>query len=483
MKSVKVKRFSVVLALVVVLTSLLPVNAFAIPAPFNWDDVPVICWEDDLSDDAVETPVEATEISEEVLDGASEVTSGTNLEDADAISEEPINEKELEKIGDDTWSENQFHIMAEASKTERKPVDQPQFAPKSGYDVISVFLTPDDSTTEYTGKVFFIISGNGQWCLFDYKKATADKYLEKSELKNDMYLPVKTADSRKDNPDTKVVDEAKIPLMKKSEFSKMKCDWREFKDVPLTKDSSSNLVYATWLAPVNDDPKKDEPEKKDDPKQESKNPTTPSWNRGTDEYWYCYTNTTNRGNIYKVFVTKAVSYNGNKHVLVTGKSGKNKTNDIQVYVFLNGQEVPSNLYKVQFKNNKNCNGYTGNSNVRPYVRLKFKFKNKALKSDIKAMYKHGFSFDITPLDISKGSISYKSIRKGALKKAVWSGSGISVKLAAPNEEERTGDYRLVNENGRLYAEGRNNFYGKLMLGPASNAPGSTGNNGGGGQIY
>ncbi len=461
------KRFSLFMSLVVLVSSF-SLNAFACPRQLDWDDIPTIFWTDEAEDPA-STNGGFTTSTQSELDSESE-----EVEPEIAYSEEPA------------LLRASATLAGTSDQMVTKNYAQPAFSVKEGYDAISVFITDDGSNTSYNGKVYFVISGN-QWCLYNYKQETADKFFTEVEDFNGMKIPTKKSDTRADNQATVSVDESKIPLITRTAFNAMYCNWRSFDEIPFTKDAAGNLVYATYQ--VNDSGSGDEPsdDKKpgdnpgdknpDNPNPSQNEPGTPSANSSTSSKWYRYTVSLNNGNTYKVFVTRSVSYNGKKHVLNTAKSGKKKSNDVQVYVYLNGQEVDPKLYKVQFKNNVNCNGYGNNEKSIPYFRLKFKFKNKSLKGDIKAMKKKAFGFNITPLDISKGTISYKSVKNGQLKKATWSGNnGVSVKLNPPKGSK--GDYTLTNEDGKTVVVGKNNFTGKLSINNSATSNNNNGNNGG-----
>lgn len=484
------KRFSLFMSLVVLVSSF-SLNAFACPRQLDWDDIPNILWTDEAMP-ASEDPVEEVasengrveEITEDDLWATPEVSSPTQPEILESRGEAML-----------------MSYGASVASMVTKNYNQPELFVKEGFDAISVFITGDNSNTSYDGKVYFVISGN-QWCLYNYKPETAEKYFDKVEDFNGMKVPSKKADSRSDNPTTVSIDETKIPLITRTAFNGMYCNWRSFDEIPFTKDAAGNLLYATYQ--VNDSGSGDEPSddkkpgdnpsdknpdnpnpsenKTENPSQNDPGTPTPSANSSTSSKWYRYTVSLNNGNTYRVFVTRSVSYNGKKHVLTTAKSGKKKTNDIEVYVYLNGQLVEPKLYKVQFKNNKNCTGYGNNEKSIPYFRLKFKFKNKSLKGDVKAMKKKAFGFNISPLDISKGTISYKSVKNGRLKKATWSGNnGVTVKLNPPKGSK--GDYTLTNEDGKTVVVGKNNFTGKLAINNSAAPNNNNGNKNNGGGIY
>ena len=533
-----VKRLSFVLSLVVMFVNVFSLSAFAadVSSSESWDDIPTIFWQNgeknlpepvpadpihpeydetedgeeskesedsensddadsddsdsgseeeasDSPEDGIETgknaedgPGDYFELSEE-LAGAEELASGEEIAESVASDEGVASGEEItdvaasdeEVTSGEEIAEETFEVagmedeMAELASTVRKEYQQPSFYVKAGYDAISVFITSDTSSTSYEGKVYFIYNGS-QWLLYNYEQATADLYFDKVEDVNGLKVPSKKADTRADNPYTTGIDESKIPTMTRTSFNGMYCNWRNFADVPLTK-SNGSLVYATYETQESggDDGKKE------DGKKEEEKTTVSSSN------YYRYTVTLDNGHVYRIYVTSRVSYNGTRHVLSTAKSGKKKTNDIKVYVYLNGQLVEPKLYKVKFKNNLNCTGYGSNEKVFPYIRIKFKFKNKDLKGDIKAMWKKGFRFNILPLDISKGTISYKKVKGDQLKKATVTISGNTMKLNPPKGSK--GDYTLTNENGQTMLVGKNNFFGKLALGAVNIYSSGTGNTG------
>ncbi|MBQ3441442.1 hypothetical protein IJG27_04020 [Candidatus Saccharibacteria bacterium] len=525
------KRMSVVLSLAIALTSVFSNVAFAVQRSLTWDDIPNLFFDDpqkppkdmpvdnpenpdydDTTDEGIDTgkndengPGECFDLPETA--GNEELTGGeefaeesagdelTNEEiaseafsDEEIISEEAPSDEEAtaeeahsdEEIAGEVLEETSEvpaegaeevvgeEATAELSSTVRKDYQQPSFYVKQGYDAISAFVTNDMSNTAYTGKIYFIRNTTtNQWLMYNYKPETAALYFDKVEDENNLKVPSKEADTRDDAAGTPI-NEAKVPLITYTSFMGMYCNWRTIDNIPFTKDANGNYLYATYEVQDNGNGGEEGGNGKE------QQGTTVSPNS-----YYKYTVSLNNGNTYRVYVSKGVSYNGKKHVLSTAKAGKGKTPDIKVYVYLNGQQVDPKLYKVQFKNNKNCNGYGGNEKVFPYIRIKLKFKNKALKKDIKAIYKKGFGFRINPISISSGTISCKGFdKKGGLKKPTFTGKdGNTIKLTPPKGNK--GDYTLSYDNGKTTITGRNNFYGTATFDSTPNYN----SNKGGSQIY
>ena len=499
-----VKKMSVILSLVVAFVSVFSSVAFAAETAPTWDEIPNLFFDEqeeppaepvpgdsptpeynDTVDDGIETGGNDEEGPGEYFDLPNEVAGGEELA-GEGASEEITSSEEFS--GEENLSNEEGYIpeevpsdeevtgdaevagteadeaSAELTSTVRKDYQQPSFHVKSGYDAISVFVTADMSNTTYQGKIYFIRNiSTGQWLMYNYKPETASLYFDKTEEENNLRVPSKKADTRSDAAET-AVNETKVPLITYTAFIGMYCNWRTLSDIPFTKDSNGNYLYATY-------------EVQDNGGNGNGNGSGNGNGNGgttTSSNYYKYVVKLDNGNTYSIYVTAKVSYNGTKHVLSTAKSGKKKTADIKVYVYLNNQLVEPKLYKVKFKNNLNCNGYGGKEKVYPYIRIKLKYKNKALKGDIKAIWKHGFGFRILPLDISKGTVSYKKNKNGELKNATVTISGNTMKLNPPKGNK--GDYTLNNENGQTVVVGRNNFFGKLALGATNIYSSNTGNN-------
>ena len=395
----------------------------------------------------------------------------------------------------ETWSGSSIKAMAPMEKKiVKKYYEQPTFAVKEGYDAISAFITSNDSSEIYEGKIYFVVSGN-EWLLYNYKPEIAEKYFLETENFNGMQIPKVISDIHEDDPNTISMDEAKIPLIARKDFNGMFCNWRSLDELPFTRDASGNYIYATYEVAEDEpeqpgdekepqDPEKEEPEKETPSENQPGTPsgnqpekTTPTWSSNTDAYWYRYTVSVDstegafiRTNTYRIFVTRTVSYNGKKHALSGSKEGKKKTADIEVIVFLNGEQVDPKLYGVTFKNNLYCNGFGGLRNVEtngqksgyvPEFKLKFKFKNKALKQDKKAFRNKYFKFNISPIDLSTGEVTHSGVTKTGLKKPVFkTAEGAEIKMRT---SAKKGDYSLTWSGDQLLLSGMNNFTGTVVI--------------------
>ncbi|MBQ6409652.1 hypothetical protein IJI18_00125 [Candidatus Saccharibacteria bacterium] len=506
------KRFSFLLSLVAAVSSL-RVPAFAANETLGWDDIPTLFWEDGMKDYPDDPEPEQPAIPEdpEIPDAPKEPeTPGVPGQDPgegtpvqpNSPEDGPGEYFELpdevaggEGLLPDT-EESQFETLEQEadftlSAMVRKDYQQPTLYVKQGYDAISAFVTSDTSDTTYDGKIYFIISGNGQWLMYNYKPETAALYFEQTEDYKGMRVPSKKADSRQDNTNTPAIDESKVPLIKHTAFNGMYCNWRSFDEIPFTKGPDGKLLYATYEVEENDgggNPGQNPGNgggQQNPGGSEDGSETAPGPDSFTNSKWYRYTVSLNSGNTYRFFVTRQVSYNGKCHVLDATKAGKNRSNDIKIWIYSRSSDkdewqlIDKSCYKVKFRNNKNCN-YYANGNTRPYFWPIFKFKNKALKGDAKALRKKGFGFDIAPVNLGLGgSLSYKGIdKKGGLKKAVFTTSGnVVIKMNPYKEKNLSGDYRIVSEGGKKVLVGINNFAGKLVI--ESAAP----NNGGGNYFY
>ena len=495
------KRFSFLLSLVAAVSSL-RVPAFAANGALGWDDIPTLFWEDGMKDYPDDPEPEQPAIPEDpetpVVPEDPETPGVPGQDPGEGTPVQPNSPEdgpgEYFELPDEVAGGEGEVLSLDAEEQEgnfltssmvRKDYQQPELRVKSGYDAISAFVTSDTSDTTYDGKIYFIISGNGQWLMYNYKPETAALYFERTEDYKGMRVPSKKADSRQDNTNTPAIDESKVPLIKHTAFNGMYCNWRAFDEIPFTKGADGKLLYATYEVEENDG---GDPAKK--PGNGEQNPggteegDAPGPNSTTNSKWYRYTVSLNSGNTYRFFVTRQVSYNGKLHVADTMKAGKNRTNDIRVWVYSRASEkdawqlIDRSCYKVKFRNNRNCN-YYANGTKRPYFWLLFKFKNKALKGDAKALKKKGFGFDIAPVNLSWGTLSYKGVdKKGSLKKATFTTSGnVVIKMNPYKEKNLSGDYRMTNEDGKRVLIGINNFSGNLVIDSA--AP----NNGGGGYFY
>lgn len=477
-----VKRFWILLTAALVVTSL-PTAAYAaeeIPEQIAGEAELIAEADEYLPDEVVETAdlgeIVGGETEAEEIYTDDTATAEENVEALEAVESEvpivPLTAEDEVFLDDE---ECELSSVGEANLATQKFYAQPEFQTKSGYSAMEFFVVDNN---QYIGKCYLIINqaaSTSNWLLYNYKTETANAYFTKTEIANNLLVPSVKNATRADDSSTNYIDESKVPVMSRADFNGMYCNWRNFSDIPFTRDAAGRLVYATYDTNGGSSTGGNSG-------SSGENGSSSGSSTSSSSYWYRYTVSMNNGNTYRVYVTRAVSYNGTKHVLSSAKSGKKKTNDIQVYVYLNGQQLEASAFKVKVGNNKYVNGYKGNSKYVPYVTITF--KNKALKADTKAFKKKRFGFNITPADLTKGKMSYSKIKnKGSnivLKKPVFTDEkNVSMKMVQKGNPQ-TDDFISYTANGALYVTGNNNFTGTISF---NSVPGINSSNGNGNSGY
>ncbi|MDO4752769.1 MAG: hypothetical protein Q4A36_00830 [Candidatus Saccharibacteria bacterium] len=344
-------------------------------------------------------------------------------------------------VSADTLEAEPLEFAVEAGMEELIPAgtilvyaDQPSWYMASGYDAIVAYIT--DDTGKYVQRCFFVTDG-GDWLLYDYGELAAAEFFSKTE-KNEkgMYIPVQKSATHKDNTKTPGIDESKIPLLTKEDFATIIYDWRALSDIPFTRDSSGKIEYALT-------------EQKEEPTPTPTPTPTPSGEQVK------YTVTVNN-NVYDVYCTKEVIYNGRKHVLKSAKATKTQCPDLAISVYRNGEAVK---FAVKFFNNVNVNGYGGKT---PFFTIM-----PANKADRKVMAKNKFTFNILPVDIGKVNLSVKSVKfsSGAmtLNGATAKIDGLTYKLSPMTLKNKAGSYVASYKDGSVTVYGTNNYAGSTVI--------------------
>ena len=171
---------------------------------------------------------------------------------------------------------------------------------------------------------------------------------------------------------------------------------------------------------------------------------------------------TSSGKKYTVQFTSEVVYNSLKHVEYGRKASKNAVGDVVVRIYKpNGEKISQNVYKLKFRNNKNCFGLK-----EPYFKIVF---DKGYNQDVvKAFKNQYFTFGIGQADFSNLSFHYKSIsekNKKVMVKGLYyiNDSGKRIKLKQKNSSGK-GDFETTKDsNGKVYITGINNYKGKVFL--------------------
>ena len=344
-------------------------------------------------------------------------------------------------VSADTLEAEPLEFTVQAGVEEFVPVgtvlvyaSQPSWYTASGYDAIEAYIT--DETGKYVQRCFFVTDG-ADWLLYDYGELAAAEFFSKTE-KNDkgMYIPVQKSATHKDNSKTSGIDESKIPLLTKEDFATIIYDWRALSDIPFMRDSSGKIEYALT-------PKKEEP-----------TPTPTPTPVPTGEQ-VKYTVTVNN-NVYDVYCTKEVVYNGRKHVLKSAKATKTQCPDLTISVYRNGEAVK---FAVKFFNNVNVNGYGGKT---PFFTI-----TPANKADRKVMAKNKFAFNILPVDIGKVNLSVKSVKFSSgvmtLNGATAKIDGLTYKLSPMTLKNKAGSYVASYKDGSVTVYGTNNYAGTTTI--------------------
>ncbi len=166
---------------------------------------------------------------------------------------------------------------------------------------------------------------------------------------------------------------------------------------------------------------------------------------------------------YTVEYTASVQYDGRKHVDSSKTSSKKQAADINIKLFLNGQEVGSGEYDVKFRNNINV--WDGKNDDRePYFEIKLKGKvDGKIKKEIQD---EDLEFSITPLSLTEAAPAAKKVKikkNGKVKIAGLSftnSGGKAVKMKPYNTSSRKGDYEITSvTDSAVVITGRNNFTG------------------------
>lgn len=413
------------------------------------------------------TPVQAAE-GDELL----ELISPDTIQEIESESTEFLVPLGNETIAEDDLIQ-QFDVFDENAldseevdtfdATLTKLYNQPMFYVNDDYDAMQFFVT---DSGKYVGKAYFVIIRNPEnssekWMLYNYLADTAKVYFYTTEMVSGMYVPSVWKDSRPDIESTSYIDESKVPTMSLSDYHGMYCNWRNFTDIPFTRDSNGALVYATYTVTTSDD--NGGGNGNTDP--DNGEITEAKLNQDTKN-WYRYSVTTDSSNTWRVYITRSVEYCGQKHVQVGNLKANKARKDISVHVFVNGALVQPSLYTLKFKNNKNCNGY---NNCTPYVQIKLQLKNPAFKADKKYLSRLGFGFDITPVDLSKGMLTctaVKTTKKGIVKLVnakFTTSNNVVIDLKARGNNLLTGDYFLTLTGTSVVVNGVNNFTGTCKL--------------------
>ena len=155
------------------------------------------------------------------------------------------------------------------------------------------------------------------------------------------------------------------------------------------------------------------------------------------------------GRKFTVQYTKEVYFNLLKHVVYGQKTSKNAIGDVVVRIYKpNGELLSQNVYKLKFKNNKNCSGLK-----KPFFTVTF---DKSYNREVINAFKgKTFSFTISQADFANLSFNYKSIseKKG---KTIVNGlyyineSGKKIKLKQANSRGK-GDYETEQDRtGKVF---------------------------------
>lgn len=322
---------------------------------------------------------------------------------------------------------------------------QPEWYTNNGYDAITAYITNEKG--EYVQRCFFVTDGS-EWLMYDYHEYTAAEFFSKTEHKDEMYIPVQKAKSRKDNTKTTGIDESKVPTLTMAAWDAMVYDWRTLAQVPFTRDSAGRIIYAGEGGGSTGGTGEDEPTPTPAPEPSSeliKNTVTVN------------------NNIYDVYYTKSVAYNGKKHVLSTAKATTKQSPDVAVAVYRNGEQLLPSSYTVKFVNNTNASGYGG---AYPYFTVTL--KNSKIKADSKLLASNRFYFEIVPMDIAKVGLTVKSIKYSngtiTLGNPVAKIDGTPVKMVARTAKNRkTGTYVAGYKDGQVVVYGVNNYAGQTTI--------------------
>ena len=329
-----------------------------------------------------------------------------------------------------------------------KYYNQPEWYTASGYDAICAYITDEDG--KYVQRCFFISDG-AEWLMYDYGETASFEFFSKTEYKNELYIPIQKSSSRKDNTKTTGIDESKIPTMTKQAWDEMLYDWRTLSQVPFTRDSAGRIIYAGEGTQGGTEG--------GGSAEEEITPTpvpTPSEEAAVNTV-------TINNNVYTVFNTSSVVYNGKKHVISTASSNKSQTADIKISVYCNGTELLASDYSVKFFNNVNVNGYGGKT---PYFTITL--KNGKLKADKALLQSNKFRLTILPADINSIGLTVKGVKYNngtlTLTSPVGKINDVSVKLVPRGAKNRlTGSYVAGYKDGNVIVYGVNNYAGTTTI--------------------
>lgn len=338
-----------------------------------------------------ETPVDETPVIEAPLPEEAPITEVSSNE---AVSEDAVGTIDvkaslatgkpaeyLDPLDFDLATASSY--STDATITAVKYYAQPLYYTNKDYDCVVAYLTNEKG--EYAYRTYFITDGT-EWLMYDYGETMAKEFFSQTTITDGRYIPVKKADSRKDNSSTNGIDESKIPTMTEAAWRGMVYDWRTLANVPFTRNASGLIVYAGTGQEDNPNP-------------------TPAPDPDSSQYQYVLTI---NSSTYDIRVTKSVAYTGKRHVTSTAKETSKQSADLKIDVYRNGTLVEPKYYTLKYGNNINVNGY-GKADAIPYFRITLK-NVKPYKKDSKLLAFNKFAFTIVPVDISKVNFNLKKVR-------------------------------------------------------------------------